>query len=294
MKIINENAEQLFRGALPCLAVDPAGWVVLHAGLSRRLSSDDILHDLSLIREKLDAARRVAMALCRDIDRTAGLLQDVTAFLFRDSDVLIMARLPEADGASALARLHEELSAKAGCDVSVRRAYEAELYCRALLEEQRKSEQLMKAYDHMADASLRSSVPVRRGRRPERLALIVEDDYAIATWAAQILSAECDIIHVRSGEEAIASYLEYAPDIVFLNVHLPGIDGHRTLRALRKADPVAFVVMFSSDPARTHVLRACEEGASGFLCKPATGERLVSMLNRAPFVHRKDAHTTTH
>jgi DNA-binding NtrC family response regulator len=59
------------------------------------------------------------------------------------------------------------------------------------------------------------------------------------------------------------------------DIHLPGLDGHETLNAIRKADPAAYVVMLSVDAVKTNIVEASKGGASGFLKKPFTKDRMI-------------------
>ena len=78
-----------------------------------------------------------------------------------------------------------------------------------------------------------------------RLVLIVEDDPLSLKLARDVLRlAGFRTMEAASGEEALAVVREHHPDVVLMDIHLPGIDGVATLRALR-ADPAT---------ARTHVI----------------------------------------
>lgn len=88
----------------------------------------------------------------------------------------------------------------------------------------------------------------------------------------------------RTGEEAILKYIEYAPDAVFLDIHLPGINGHQALQALKAADSEAFVVMLSVDTAKASIMAASENGAVSYLKKPFSRERVLNTLRLSPFI----------
>jgi DNA-binding NtrC family response regulator len=141
----------------------------------------------------------------------------------------------------------------------------------------------MAAYQAMTDEAKVSSISLRRDRRKETLVLIVEDDRFTAAYAANILNKDYEIIHAKTGEEAIIAYIEHTPDIVFQDIHLPGLNGHETLNAIKKVDPVAYVVMLSVDTVKTNIVEASKGGASGFLKKPFTKERMIAMVKTSPF-----------
>ncbi len=126
-------------------------------------------------------------------------------------------------------------------------------------------------------------MPLRRIKRDEPIILVVEDDRFTATYISGFLK-EFDLIVARSGEEAVLKYIEYAPDAVFLDIHLPGINGHQTLQAIKCADPDAFVVMLSVDTAKSSIMSASENGAVSYLKKPFSRERVLNTLRLSPFI----------
>lgn len=288
MKIITENAEDQFLECLPRMKKDADGWAAAHLALSRRLPPDEMFGDLSAIPDRLAAARKEARALCAEIGAIPAPDENAQAYLFRDNDIVILARPPDEAGYRTMERLHETLGARAGDDgLSTLCVADTARFCKTLGHERAIGARRMQAYEAIADGTRRRVIGARRTRRENRLALIVEDDVAIATWVGHILNGECDLVSVRTGEEAVTSYLEHAPDIVLLNIHLAGMDGYQTLRALRQADEEAFIVMFSGDAVRGNVLRALGEGAAGFVKKPAPPSLLVKTVRKSPFMHTR-------
>jgi CheY-like chemotaxis protein len=149
-----------------------------------------------------------------------------------------------------------------------------------LTDERFLSSRLMAAYEAMADTNRTKSIPLRRQRREDAVILIVEDDRFTASYASNLLNKDYDVVHAKTGEV----YIEHAPDIVFLDIHLPGLDGHDTLRALRKIDPESFIIMLSVDTMKQNIVDATKGGASGFLKKPFSKERLLATVQKSPFI----------
>ena len=141
----------------------------------------------------------------------------------------------------------------------------------------------MKAYEALSDENVVESLALRRKKRDEPIILVVEDDRFTASYISGFLR-EFDLLVARNGEEAIQKYIEYAPDAVFLDIHLPGINGHQTLDAIKCADPDAFVVMLSVDTARSSIMGASERGAASYLKKPFSRERVLNTLRLSPFI----------
>jgi two-component system chemotaxis response regulator CheY len=140
------------------------------------------------------------------------------------------------------------------------------------------------AYRAMSDVHKVSSIAVRRERHLNPRVLIIEDDRFTAVYATNILSKEYDLTVCRTGEEGLAAYIEQAPDIVFLDVHMPGLSGHETLAGIKAVDPKAFVVMLSADTMKTNIVQAADGGAKNFLKKPFSKERLLNTVKNSPYV----------
>ena len=114
--------------------------------------------------------------------------------------------------------------------------------------------------------------------------MMVEDDRFTSTYAATILGTDFDLLIAKDGEEAIEAYIKNAPDIVFLDIHLPGLSGHDVLKALHAIDPEAFIVMLSADTVKENIVEATQHGARKFLKKPFTKERLIETVRNSPYV----------
>jgi len=122
--------------------------------------------------------------------------------------------------------------------------------------------------------------------------LIVDDEKNIRRTVRMVLEGEgYTVEEASSGEEASARLPDLAPDVVLLDVQLPGISGHDVLESLRKAqaqddeggkaqpDPV--VIMVSGHGTLADAVRATKAGAYDFLEKPLDRERLMVTLRNA-------------
>jgi CheY-like chemotaxis protein len=82
--------------------------------------------------------------------------------------------------------------------------------------------------------------------------LVVDDSETFRAVAASLLSAAEGLRRVgeaSSGEEAIRLLPELKPDLVLLDVHMPGMGGLETARVIRRESPETVVVLVSADPA---------------------------------------------
>lgn len=109
--------------------------------------------------------------------------------------------------------------------------------------------------------------------------LIVEDNIDLLELMAIMLSNGCEVMTATSGEEAIVVYGERRPDVVVMDIVLPGMDGIEVAREILKIDPKAKIIgvtAYYTSKSR-HMLEA---GALEVLKKPFTMQELVSAVKR--------------
>lgn len=113
--------------------------------------------------------------------------------------------------------------------------------------------------------------------------MVVDDSRVVfAEMKKMLVDTEIEIAaFCRSGEEALEQYEEVAPDIVTLDIVMPGMDGMETCEELRKRWPEANVLMVSSMAYEDMIDKAAALGAKGFLFKPFTRETLLEGLRGA-------------
>lgn len=137
------------------------------------------------------------------------------------------------------------------------------------------------------DHDLVSSLCRRRKERKTLEVLAVEDDPFSQKLIKNVLEKYYSLTLTGDGRGAILNYLRKAPDILFLDIGLPDIDGHEVLKKIFEMDPDAYVVMFSGKGDRENVMRAIDCGAKGFIGKPFTQEKLLQYIDKSPFVIAK-------
>lgn len=119
--------------------------------------------------------------------------------------------------------------------------------------------------------------------------LLIDDDARIVHTFARILKlAGYIVITADSGQDGLASYHRERPDIVLLDLKMPGMDGLAVLQAVREHDPEANVILTTGHGDKDAVIDALRAGASDFLSKPIDQVSLESALRRAEeHVHLK-------
>jgi two-component system nitrogen regulation response regulator NtrX len=112
--------------------------------------------------------------------------------------------------------------------------------------------------------------------------LIVDDEEGIRESLSGILEDEgYDVLTASSGEDALAIAKEHMPDIVFLDVWLPEIDGLETLPRLKEIDANIPVIMISGHGNIEIAVKATRLGAYDFLEKPLSLDKVIITAKRA-------------
>jgi len=111
--------------------------------------------------------------------------------------------------------------------------------------------------------------------------LVVEDEPGIADFIRRGLSYKGYSVKVaHSGEEALELAQERLPDLVILDLMLPGMDGVEVCRRLRAADAVPIVMLTARD-AVTDKVAGLEAGADDYITKPFAFEELLARVRAA-------------
>lgn len=108
--------------------------------------------------------------------------------------------------------------------------------------------------------------------------LIVDDDNNIAELISLYLTKECfDTKIVNDGEEALKAYSSYHPNLILLDLMLPGIDGYQVCREIRAKDNVPIIMLSAKGEIFDKVL-GLELGADDYIMKPFDSKELVARV----------------
>src|SRR3712207_3135169 len=111
-----------------------------------------------------------------------------------------------------------------------------------------------------------------------RRVLVVEDDPVINQAVADRLAAEgYDVVRAWDGPGAVHAYGEHGPDLVVLDVMLPGFDGYEVCRRIQADRPVP-VLMLTARTEETDILVGLGVGADDYLTKPFRMRELVARV----------------
>jgi len=84
-----------------------------------------------------------------------------------------------------------------------------------------------------------------------------------------------------NGDEAIRVYLDKRPDVVLMDITMPGMDGLTALKKIRELDPAARVIICSALGQQRLIVQSIQLGAKDFIVKPFQPQRIISALKKA-------------
>lgn len=111
-------------------------------------------------------------------------------------------------------------------------------------------------------------------------ALVVDDDEHVRTFLVVLMRKVVSgpVHEARNGHEAIEVYEREKPDLMLLDVNMPGMDGLEALTQLRRKYPEAVIVMITSLATRRIVERALGLGASYFIRKDTPKPQMIELI----------------
>ncbi len=97
----------------------------------------------------------------------------------------------------------------------------------------------------------------------------------LLTRAGHSIVKECD-----NGEDAAGAYLTFKPDLVTMDMNLPGISGIEAIGRIRRLAPNARIIIISSDSNEKTILEGIHAGAASYLVKPFKDEQVLGIIRR--------------
>lgn len=113
--------------------------------------------------------------------------------------------------------------------------------------------------------------------------LIVDDNDLMRSLLRGILrNEEHEVIgEARNGAVALEMVEKAKPDVVFLDVMMPEMDGLETLQQVKTRFPATIVIMITGNPSFANVQESIKRGANGFIVKPFNSAKVTETLQRA-------------
>ncbi|MGQ9786896.1 MAG: response regulator, partial [Anaerolineae bacterium] len=119
--------------------------------------------------------------------------------------------------------------------------------------------------------------------RPRPRILVVDDEPAMVHYLSMILTRDgYEVLKAASGHEALAIVRQQSPDLVLLDVMMPGMDGFQVLKELRASEEFRAlpVIILTALTAEQDIVRSFEEGVTDYIDKPITPAVLRARVRR--------------
>nr|WP_099355520.1 response regulator [Fredinandcohnia onubensis] len=116
--------------------------------------------------------------------------------------------------------------------------------------------------------------------------LIADDSLFMRSYLKRIIVEENYkvISEASNGEEVVLQYKKFLPDVVFMDITMPKVNGINALIEIKKFDPNAKVIMCSSLGQKSYIIDAIRNGATDFIVKPYFNN-LVNILRKIEYLH---------
>jgi len=117
--------------------------------------------------------------------------------------------------------------------------------------------------------------------------LVVDDHPIVRSGLRRLLAAEpgFTVREAANGREALAAFREYRPDLVVLDLSMPGMGGLDVVGRLKLENPAVRILILSMHQEAIYVTRALQAGAAGFISKSAPADRLLEAIKRVAAGH---------
>ena len=114
--------------------------------------------------------------------------------------------------------------------------------------------------------------------------MIVDDHEMVRNWARGYLEVQPEIVVVaeaESGAEAVRLAREYVPDVVLMDLVMPGMDGVEATRKVKDISPRTQIIILTSFHEDEHIFPALQAGAISYLLKDVKAAELVEAIRKA-------------
>lgn len=111
--------------------------------------------------------------------------------------------------------------------------------------------------------------------------LLVEDDLSLAQWVTEYLTEQGYVVHVcHRGDEVVSQVKQFTPQLILLDIMLPGLDGISVCRELRSFYYAPIIMLTARDEEMDEVI-GLEVGATDYIIKPVRPRALLARIKSA-------------
>lgn len=119
--------------------------------------------------------------------------------------------------------------------------------------------------------------------------MVVDDNLTSLTQVKAILAKDHEVLPVTSGAQALKLLDRFRPELIFLDILMPEMDGYETMLAIREAGCRCDVMILTgADDAESMREKCLQAGAKGYLHKPLTANMLTAVVNGAHYEESRD------
>ena len=112
--------------------------------------------------------------------------------------------------------------------------------------------------------------------------LVVDDSLIIRRNIARMLERMNHevVAEAKNGNEAVVCFSKYNPDLMTMDITMPDMDGVEAVKGIKKKNADAKIIMVTSHGQEAMVIAAIKAGASGYVLKPVTAEKLSKAIQK--------------
>jgi two-component system chemotaxis response regulator CheY len=289
LEIITTESEPSFAQFLGSIQEAPASWMCIHVQMATL--NKGILDKEGVSQKTLHKIRQISIKLAEQMYE--GELNKLTGkiFVFEDGDIFALFSCADGDRQKIVDTLGKEFASR-GLG-SLFNPYSMKDKLQGLVELSQKKVESAKEFQSKQQAAvtvetilemtepdreLQIALQTKRKHHHQTVILIIEDDLVTRGIIAATFKTGYKVVQEKDAKSGIAAYVEHAPNVVFLDIHLPDHNGKIVLDRLKFIDPSAYIVMISGDSVADNVLTAHSKGAAGFIKKPFTKEKIVEYV----------------
>ena len=115
-----------------------------------------------------------------------------------------------------------------------------------------------------------------------QIKVMLVDDHAVVRMGFKMLLETSDDIRViteaENGEEAIKAFMEHKPDVIVMDITMPGMGGMEAIERILNKEPSAKILVLSAHEDSVHPKRVLNAGAKGYVTKRSAAEELIKAI----------------
>ncbi len=293
MDIVTKNSEALFADLLAKIHESPASWMCAHVQMATL--NDGILDAEGLSQKTLEKIHQISLKLAKQIYDLELKNFEGQIFIFEDGDILAVFSCSEVARQQMVENLGKEFESQGLGHLFSYYPLQNKMESLVSLSktkvetanEYKLKRHAVSTVDNIfimtePDRDLQIALQVKRRQHVTMIVLVIEDDVVTRGLVAATLKKSYKVVQAKDAKSGIAAYIAHAPNVVFLDIHLPDYSGKVVLDRLKFIDPAAYVVMISTDSVADNVLSTHAKGSAGFIKKPFSKEKIFEYVEKCP------------